>query len=92
MTKEELIVKIKKLQAMSESSNPNEAAMALSRIQKLMETYSLEASDLDEGSIERYVSTLLQDLKICPWLVKSAPFLKKPSVCSQFFIKRVPHP
>ena len=62
MTKEELIVKIKKLQAMSESSNPNEAAMALSRIQKLMETYSLEA------------------------------FLKKPSVCSQFFIKRVPHP
>ena len=37
MTKEELIVKIKKLQAMSESSNPNEAAMALSRIQKLME-------------------------------------------------------
>ena len=67
MTKEELIVKIKKLQAMSESSNPNEAAMALSRIQKLMETYSLEASDLDEGSIGEiclYPVTGLKDLSL----------------------------
>ena len=67
MTKEELIVKIKKLQAMSESSNPNEAAIAHSIIQKLMETYSLEASDLDEGSIGEiclYPVTGLKDLSL----------------------------
>lgn len=51
MTKEELIAKIQKLKALSESSNPNEAAAALSRIQKLMQTYNLEQTDIDENNI-----------------------------------------
>lgn len=46
MTKEELIDKIKKLLALADSSNPNEAAVALSRAQKLMERYNIEAVDL----------------------------------------------
>ncbi len=46
MNKEELIAKIKKLLALSGSSNPNEAAVALSRAQKLMELYKIEADDL----------------------------------------------
>ncbi len=46
MTKEELIEKIKKLMALSQSSNPNEAAVALSRAQKLMEAYNIEMRDL----------------------------------------------
>ena len=46
MIKEELIDKIKKLLALADSSNPNEAAVALSRAQKLMERYNIEAVDL----------------------------------------------
>ena len=42
MNKSELIEKIKKLLALSDSSNPNEAAIALSRAQKLMEKYKIE--------------------------------------------------
>mgnify|MGYP003589530053 CR=1 FL=1 len=41
MTKEELITRIKKLLALSDSSNPNEAAIALSRAQKLMQQYHI---------------------------------------------------
>ena len=47
MTKDELVEKIKKILALAESSNPNEAAVALQRAQKLMEKYKIEASDLD---------------------------------------------
>ncbi len=50
MTKEELIIRIKKLLALSDSSNPNEAAVALSRAQKLMQQYHIEMDDL-EGSV-----------------------------------------
>ncbi|MBP5244190.1 MAG: DUF2786 domain-containing protein, partial [Succinivibrio sp.] len=50
MNKRELIEKIKKLLALSDSSNPNEAAIALSRAQKLMEKYKIESADLNLGS------------------------------------------
>lgn len=46
MTKAELIEKIKKLLALSDSSNPNEAAVALARAQKLIEKYNIESSEL----------------------------------------------
>ncbi len=46
MDKKELIEKIRKLLALSDSSNPNEAALALSRAQKLMQKYSIEKSEL----------------------------------------------
>ena len=45
MTKEELIIRIKKLLALSDSSNPNEAAVALSRAQKLMQQYHMILKD-----------------------------------------------
>ena len=41
MTKDELVEKIKKILALAESSNPNEAAVALQRAQKLMENLIL---------------------------------------------------
>jgi hypothetical protein len=50
MNKSELIEKIKKLLALSDSSNPNEAAIALSRAQKLMEKYKIEAAELNLGN------------------------------------------
>ena len=51
MTKDELITRIKKLLALSDSSNPNEAAIALSRAQKLMQQYKIEMQDLEESVI-----------------------------------------
>ena len=51
MTKEELIERIKKLLALSDSSNPNEAAIALSRAQKLMEQYHIDINDVSEEII-----------------------------------------
>lgn len=47
MTKAELIEKIKKLLALSDSSNPNEAAVALSRAQKLMEKFNIESKEVN---------------------------------------------
>ena len=47
MTKAELIEKIKKLLALSDSSNPNEAAVALSRAQKLMEKINIESKEVN---------------------------------------------
>lgn len=50
MTKNELIEKIKKLLALSDSSNPNEASVALSRAQKLIEKYNIEFSELQTAN------------------------------------------
>ena len=50
MNKSELIEKIKKLLALSDSSNPNEAAIALLRAQKLMEKYKIESAELNLGN------------------------------------------
>lgn len=59
MTKEELITRIKKLLALSDSSNPNEAAIALSRAQKLMQQYHIEMSELEDSVIsERVIETV----------------------------------
>ena len=55
MIKEELIDKIKKLLALADSSNPNEAAVALSRAQKLMERYNIEAVDLKIENVARMI-------------------------------------
>jgi hypothetical protein len=60
MNKNELIEKIKKLLALSDSSNPNEAAVALSRAQKLMEKYKIETAELqlNNGIDEIQLKTL----------------------------------
>ncbi|MBQ3883713.1 MAG: DUF2786 domain-containing protein [Succinivibrio sp.] len=60
MTKEELIDKIKKLLALSDSSNPHEAAAALARAQKLMEKYNIESKEInaDNGIDEIKLKTL----------------------------------
>lgn len=59
MTKGELITRIKKLLALSDSSNPNEAAIALSRAQKLMQQYHIEMSELEDSVIsERVIETV----------------------------------
>ena len=59
MTKGELITRIKKLLVLSDSSNPNEAAIALSRAQKLMQQYHIEMSELEDSVIsERVIETV----------------------------------
>lgn len=51
MEKEELIIRIKKLLALSSSSNANEAAVALSRAQKLIEKYQIDMSEIELSDI-----------------------------------------
>lgn len=51
MIKEELVEKIKKILALADSSNPNEAAVALARAQKLMAKYKIESHDLEDLTI-----------------------------------------
>ncbi|MGN1281870.1 MAG: DUF2786 domain-containing protein [Succinivibrio sp.] len=51
MNKDDLIVRVKKLLALSESSNANEAAIALVRAQKLIEKYQLDMTDIECADI-----------------------------------------
>ena len=51
MTHQEVMEKIKKLMALSKSSNENEAALALERAQKLMEQYSVSMEDVSLSEI-----------------------------------------
>lgn len=63
MTKEELITRIKKLLALSDSSNPNEAAIALSRAQKLMQQYHIEMNELDDSAISELEIETVRGMK-----------------------------
>lgn len=51
MDKNKIIEKIAKLMAMGNSTNPNEAAIALARAQKLMQEYQLTTDDVQLQSI-----------------------------------------
>ncbi len=67
MAEREILERIKKLMALSQSSNPNEAAVALSRAQKLMAEHQissqdLSVSDFDESSVDTLKG--LADMKI----------------------------
>lgn len=59
MIKDQLLEKIKKLLALSNSSNPHEAAAALLRAQKLMQMYNIEKDSLfdDENDVS-YIEVL----------------------------------
>lgn len=62
-----IIEKISKLLAMSESTNPNEAAIALERAQKLMAEYKIDVSDVSMNSISEIredVPSILRDRKL----------------------------
>ena len=63
MTKDQLLEKIKKLLALSNSSNPHEAATALLRAQKLMEKYNIEKDSLIDDDISFIEVTPIKGLK-----------------------------
>ena len=63
MTKDQLLEKIKKLLALSNSSNPHEAATALLRAQKLMEKYNIEKESLIDDDISFIEVTPIKGLK-----------------------------
>ncbi len=67
-----VIEKISKLLAMSNSSNPNEAAIALERAQKLMEEHNLTRSDISLSSITEVkedVPYMLRDRRLYSLIV-----------------------
>lgn len=49
---QDIINKIKKLLALAESSNENEAALAFARAQKLMQDYDISMTDISESSFD----------------------------------------
>lgn len=59
----ETIDKIKKLLALSSSSNPHEAAVALKRAQKLMELHNISKIDLDLNEISEFRAKISSILK-----------------------------
>lgn len=48
MTKENVVEKVRKLLALSQSDNPNEAASAAAMAQQLMEKHAIEMADVEE--------------------------------------------
>mgnify|MGYP003596235719 CR=1 FL=1 len=54
--KEKILEKLKKLLALSKSDNPHEAALALQRVQKLMQAYNITQTDLALSDIDESVS------------------------------------
>ena len=67
MSDQFLLERIKKLMALSQSSNPNEAAIALARAQKLMKENEISSEDLELSSFaEERIPTVrgLRDSKI----------------------------
>lgn len=67
MTDSKIIEKVTKLLALSESANPNEAAIALARAQKLMQEHSLSMSDVTlNGIVEQAedVPSILKDKRL----------------------------
>ncbi|CAM3726286.1 DUF2786 domain-containing protein [Xenorhabdus thuongxuanensis] len=53
---ERIISKLKKLYALSKSSNPHEAAVALRRAQKLMQAYSISEDEIALSDIDESIS------------------------------------
>ena len=49
MSKDKIIDKVKKLLALSESSNPNEAFLAAKRARRLMDQHSLTKKDIESA-------------------------------------------
>lgn len=81
MTKEELITRIKKLLALSDSSNPNEAAIALSRAQKLMQQYHIEMSELEDSVISERVIETVRGIKKYQTYFTNRPYFNKSLRC-----------
>lgn len=67
MADSKILDKVSKLLALSESANPNEAAIALARAQKLMKEHALSMSDISLSSIMEQredVPTILRDKRL----------------------------
>jgi len=71
MTKEEILSKIKKLQALAESQNDNEAANARKFAEKLIEKYQITEEDLnsikDKGPLYGENEKLFHSSIVIPW-------------------------
>lgn len=63
MTDPRILERIKKLLALSQSPNPNEAAVALQRAQKLMQEHSLSSTDISLSEINEKGEKVLPALR-----------------------------
>ena len=63
MTQNEVFEKIKKLMALSQSSNENEASLALKRAQKLMQEYSISMEDVSFSEIKEQSENIIPAMR-----------------------------
>lgn len=69
---QKLVERIKKLLALSESSNENEAAIAAQKAQELLVLHNLELSDLSESDNEIKEVNIEESSKISNWKLSLA--------------------
>ncbi len=63
MTENEVFEKIKKLMALSQSSNENEASLALKRAQKLMQEYQISMEDVSFSEINEQSESIIPAMR-----------------------------
>ncbi len=69
ITEDKIIDKIKKLLALSESPNEEEAASALIKVKMLLIKYGLELEDIDQNKSKIIEKSVLKKEKIAEWQV-----------------------
>lgn len=77
--KQAILERIEKLMALSRSSNPNEAAVALSRAQKLMREHNISSGDIQMSAISE------TEIETIPGLRRAAYVLRLAGITSQCF-------
>ena len=84
---QKLVERIKKLLALSESSNENEAAIAAQKTQELLVLHNLELSDLSESDNEIKEVNIEESSKISNWKLSLADGVAKANSCK--VLKRI---
>jgi hypothetical protein len=89
---ERILNKIKKCLALSQSSNPNEAATALRQAQKLMEAYNVSSMDLSRAEIgEAEIKSKASVSRIKDWELALLSTVAKAFGCRLMWMKSYSH-
>lgn len=87
--KEKILNKIKKLFALSKSDNIHESARAIEQVQKIMQIYNLENTDVENSYINSCLSKYKMSLKSLPLPMRSLLILMKDKFAVEVIVKYV---
>ncbi|MBI4928157.1 MAG: DUF2786 domain-containing protein [Anaerolineae bacterium] len=86
MTREEIIIKIKKCLELSSSSNEHEAALAMKRAQEMMAKHHITESDIEMSKITESDMQAHDSHKVPVHIVRLANLVVRAFGCGYFFI------